>query len=91
MNRQPVALAVLDPVNIGAGDIDMAGGGRVGTGHHLEQCGLAGAIRADHADNRRLVDHEIGLQRERRPAHQAPARVDLADMIEDQQRRSRHQ
>ena len=88
MDRQPVALAILDAMNVGAGDVDMAGRRRVRAGHHFEQRGLAGAVRADHPDDRWLVDREIGLKRKCLMAHHAPARVDLANPIQNEQRRS---
>ena len=87
MDREAIALAVFDAMDVGAGDVDMARGRRVRAGHHLEQRGLAGAVRPDDADDRGLVDDEIGFKRERRAAHDAAPRVDLADVIEDEQRR----
>ena len=41
-----------------------AGTRRVAAGHHLEQRRLAGAVRAHHADDRRLSKTQVGRQRE---------------------------
>jgi hypothetical protein len=75
-------------MNIGAGNIDVSSRRRVRSRHHLEQRGLAGSVRSDDADDRRLIDHEIGLERKCRAAQDAPLHVDLANAIEDQQRRT---
>ena len=80
MDRQPVALAILHAMDVGAGDVDVARRRRVRARHHLEQRGLAGAVRADHADDRGLVDRKIGVERETSDgAIDAPAAVDLAN------------
>ena len=88
VDRQPVTFAIFHPMNIGAGNIDVSGGRRVRSRHHLEQRGLAGTIGSDNTDDRRPIDHEIGLEREGWATQDAPLGVDLAYAIEHQQRRT---
>src|SRR5215213_2613663 len=85
VDREPVALAVLDPVDVGAGDEHAPGGRRVRAGDHLEQRRLAGPVRPDDADDAAVREGKVRLEREGRPAHERAAAVDLPQALEDEE------
>ena len=60
VDREPVALLVLDPVDVGAGDEHPAVARSVRAGDHLEQRRLAGPVRPDHADDPAVGELEVG-------------------------------
>ena len=87
VDGEAVAIAIPDAVNILSADAHLAGRRLVAAGDELEERRLAGAVRPQHADDRRRIDDEVGFQRKRHLAAKRPARVALGDGVDVQERR----
>src|SRR3954452_1980268 len=73
-----------DPVRREAADVtpceqDLAGSGLVGPGQHVEERGLAGAVRPDQAHDRALRHHEVDVA----AGDQAPELLARSPRLED--------
>ena len=86
MDGEAVALAVAHALHVLPGHHDAARRRRVGAGDHLEQRGLAGAVRAHDADDLGLLEGVVDVELEGRRAVEQAAAVDLAHALEREQR-----
>ncbi len=73
MNREPVALAIADAMDVAPFDQHAARARAVAAGDELEQRRLAGAIGTEQTDRARRVDGEIRFEAEGLAARPAGA------------------
>jgi hypothetical protein len=86
MNRQAIALTVADAMNILAHDAHPAGRREIAAGNELEECRLAGTVRPHDADDGRLLDDEIRLERKRHLAVEHAAGIALGERVDAKER-----
>src|SRR5690606_32879771 len=82
MDRQPVALVDLNTVYVPPRDDNSAFGWIIIAGDQLEERGLAGAVRSDHAHNARAGKFKIRREREGLAARHPAAAVYLSDLVD---------
>src|SRR5436190_6105911 len=82
VDRQPIALPRLDPVDVLTRAEHAPGIGNIAASDHFEQRRLAGAVRAENADNLGLGELQLDLERKRRLPSEPTAPVALVQPVE---------
>ena len=90
VDGETVALAVAHALHVLPAHHDPASRRHIGSGDHLEQRGLAGAVRPHDADNLRFLECMVDLELKGGGAVEQAAPIDLGDAIEGEQRSGCH-